>query len=64
MSIRNNEDATVRVVFLSIMLIFAFIAICMEAAGAEREPTNKTKLCSCVIHVESVPVPEDIVEEV
>ena len=64
MSIQNDGDATVRVVFLLIMFTFATIAICMEANGIKREPTNKSKLCSCVIHVDSVPVPEDIVEGV
>jgi len=67
--VRYNQGANDRSWF-AILIITMFLgalaglAICMEDSGVVREPTTKSKLCACVIHVDSVPVPEDIVEGV
>ena len=60
-----QEDPTkgCKIMLLVLMLILLVAAITtLELMGVERAPTNRSELCSCVIHVDSVRKP--ITEEV
>jgi len=57
--------------FAVLAVLFLMLATCgayLEDQGLEREPTAKAKLsgevCACVIQVDSVPIPEFILEGV
>lgn len=54
----DNPSLFMIAIVAMFMLVLAIIAMLAEDAGLEREPTNKSQLCSCIIHVDSVPKPE------
>jgi len=71
MSYQDPDDLNGTPWFGFILLggLFLMLATCgayLEDQGLEREPTAKAKLtgeqCACVIQVDSVPIPEDILE--
>jgi len=58
----TDQGWFVTAVIALVLLFLMWAGGCMEVLGVEREPTAKSKLCACVIQVDSVPIPEDILE--
>ena len=52
----DDDDNGWYLIVISALILFMFL-MAADHFGYEREPTNKSKLCSCVIHVESLPEP-------
>lgn len=51
---KTDLSACIIIIIAIILGSLAGLAIALEDAGVIREETNKSKLCSCIIHVDSV----------
>jgi len=59
----KDKDVITLVLLGMLCVILLWGMLLADSAGVKREPTNKDKFCSCVIQVDSVPEPKDIVEK-